>query len=229
VTSVELGWRRRTNEEGEDQVDERRILDTDVSAMTSAAEERALWLVENVLPHEGELRAWLSSRRLPSLEIDDIIQETYTRLVAAESVAAVRDPRTYAFSTAHSVILTHVRRARVVSFQAMADLDVLGVVSPDPAPERQLLDRQELRRLAEAIASMPAKTAQIFSLRRVHGLSQRQIANQLGLPESTVEKHISRAIHTLMVRFGRGGKPGSRASNNHDGQKDSKTADRLGG
>ena len=197
--------------------------------MTSAAEERALWLVENVLPHEGELRAWLSARRLPGLEVDDIIQETYARLVSAESVAGVRDPRTYAFSAAHSVILTHVRRARVVSFQAMADLDVLGAVSPEPAPERQLLDRQELRRLAEAIAELPTKTAQIFSLRRVHGLSQRQIADQLGLPESTVEKHISRAIHMLMVRFGRGGKPRSRASNNHDGRQDHKTADRPRG
>jgi RNA polymerase sigma-70 factor (ECF subfamily) len=197
--------------------------------MTSALEERALWLAENVLPHEGELRAWLSSRRVPGLEIDDIVQETYARLVSAESVAGVRDPRTYAFSAAHSVILTHVRRARVVSFQAMADLDVLGAVSPDAAPERQLLDRQELRRLAEALAALPPKTARIFSLRRVHGLSQRQIAERLALPESTVEKHISRAIHALMVRFGRGGKPRSRASNSHDRRQDSETTDRAGG
>jgi RNA polymerase sigma-70 factor (ECF subfamily) len=126
------------------------------------------------------------------------------------------------------VILTQVRRSRVVSFQTMADLDLLGAMSPDPLPERQLLDREELRRLAIAIAELPAKTGRIFSLRRVHGLSQRQIAEQLGLPESTVEKHISRAIHALMVRFERGGKPRSRASKGHDGRRTPKTTDRAG-
>ena len=39
------------------------------------------------LPHEPALRAWLRRRRLGGLDIDDIIQETYTRLIAAESVA----------------------------------------------------------------------------------------------------------------------------------------------
>jgi RNA polymerase sigma-70 factor (ECF subfamily) len=89
-----------------------------------------------------------------------------------------------------------------------------------------VLERDELRRIAEAIAELPQKTAQIFTLRRVHGLSQRQIAQQLGVPESTVEKHISRGIHLLMARFGRGGKPARRASSNRGEQTGRQATDR---
>ena len=50
--------------------------------MGQYSDERAIWLGRHVLPHEPALRAWLRRRRLGGLEIDDIIQETYTRLVA---------------------------------------------------------------------------------------------------------------------------------------------------
>ena len=50
--------------------------------MGQYSDERAIWLGRHVLPHEPALRAWLRRRRLDGLEIDDVIQETYTRLVA---------------------------------------------------------------------------------------------------------------------------------------------------
>lgn len=173
--------------------------------MTRVSDERALWLARHVLPHEPTLRAWLSRKRVVGLEVDDIVQETYARLISAESLEGVRNPKTYAYQTAYSVLLTHVRRAKVVSFHAMADVEELGAAAPDPTPEAQVADREELRRLAEAIAALPGKVQDVFRLRRVDGLSQREVAQRLGLAESTVEKHMARGFHLLMDRFGRGG------------------------
>lgn len=65
--------------------------------MSRVSDERARWLARHVLPHEPALRAWLSTRRVADLEVDDIVQETYARLASAESVATVRNARTYAF------------------------------------------------------------------------------------------------------------------------------------
>jgi len=59
---------------------------------------------------------------------------------------------------------------------------------------------------------MPRQTRRAFQLRRIEGLSQREVAAALGLSESTVEKHIMRAIKLLMQQFGRGGKAPSDAS-----------------
>jgi RNA polymerase sigma factor (sigma-70 family) len=173
--------------------------------MASSSDERAIWLGRHVLPHEPALRTWLSRRRHDGLEIDDIIQETYTRLISAESVAHILDARSYAFQTAGSVVIDHLRRMKVVSISSVPDLDYLEVVSDDPSPERQVIDRDELHRLAQAIASLPAKVREVFTLRRIYGLSQREVAVKMGLSESTVEKHMSRGFLIMLERMGHGG------------------------
>ena len=156
--------------------------------MSSFLDERAIWLGRHVLPHEPALRSWLGRRRHDGLEIDDIIQETYTRLISAESVSHVLDAKSYAFQTAGSIVIDHLRRMKVVSITSVPDLDYLEVVCDDPSPERQVIDRDELHRLAQAVASLPAKVREVFTLRRIHGLSQREVSEKMGISESTVEK-----------------------------------------
>lgn len=191
------------------------------------SDERAIWLGRHVLPHEPQLRAWLKGRRLDGIEVDDVIQETYTRLVAADSIAHVHDAKSYAFQVAGSVVIDHVRRRKVVSITAVPDLDYLEVMSDEPSPERQVIDRDELTRLAQMIARLPGKVRDVFVLRRVHGLSQREAAERLGLAESTVEKHMARGFLLMLEMVRHGGNPPSQPSsprlsrlNRFDVQKD---------
>jgi RNA polymerase sigma-70 factor (ECF subfamily) len=197
--------------------------------MPSVSDERALWLGRHVLPHEPQLRAWLRRRNLGGLEVEDVIQETYTRLVAAESVAHIHDARNYAFQVAGSVVIDHLRRMKVVPIASLPDLDYLEVASEEPSPERQAIDRDELNRLAQMIAGLPGKVRDVFTLRRVHGLPQREVARRLGLSESTVEKHMARGFLIMLELLGHGGNEPSRPSSfgprNHgtfrfDGKKD---------
>lgn len=169
------------------------------------SDERAIWLGRHVLPHEPALRAWLRRRRLGGLDIDDIIQETYTRLVAAETVAHVHDAKSYTFQIAGSVVIDHLRRMKVVSIASVPDLDMLDVAGDEPSPERQVIDRDELHRLAQMIAALPGKVRDVFTLRRVYGLSQKDVAARLGLAESTVEKHMARGFLIMLEQFGYGG------------------------
>lgn len=176
------------------------------SAMSGISRERALWLSTNVLPHEPAVRSWLASRRVAALEVDDVIQESYAKLAAIESVESIRNPKSYFFQTAYSILITQIRRSRVVSITAVGELDLLSVPSEEPLPDRQLEDRDQLREIAAAIASLPRSCREVFLLRRVHGLSQREVAKRLRLSENTVEHHMTRSIRLLMDVFGRGGK-----------------------
>ncbi len=176
------------------------------------ANERALWLARNVLPHEPALRAWLQRRRVWGLEIDDIIQETYAKLSAIERVDHIRDPKTYTFQIAHSVVLTFLRKARVVSVQSITRLEFLDIAQDEPDQETLTGDREELQRVGECIAALPGKIRDVFILRRVEGLPQKQVAERLGLAESTVEKHMSKAFQLLSASIGRGGKAALGAS-----------------
>src|SRR5690606_14968612 len=110
-------------------------------------------------------------------------------------VSGISNVRNYLFQTAYSVLMTHVRRSKIVSFQTVSDLDQLGARAQDCSPEEQVIDRDELQKLAEAIAGLPGKIREVFILRRVNGLSQKDVAQKLRLSESTVEKHMSRSIY----------------------------------
>ena len=175
------------------------------------SDERALWLSRHALKHEPALRGWLGRKRIAGLEIDDIVQETYARLIAVESVAGISNVKNYMFQTAYSVLVSHVRRSKIVAFETVADLEQLGSTR-DSSPEDQVIDRDELNRLAQAISALPGKVRDVFVLRRVNGLSQRDVAKQLNLSESTVEKHMSRSIYLLMTAISNSGNDTGRAS-----------------
>lgn len=175
-------------------------------------EKKTRWFMACILPHEPALRSWLSRKRATGVDVDDVIQETYTVLAARETVEDIRHPRAYLFQIAHSIVVRHIRRARVVSIQAADDLDGFDPADDAASPEQVAIDRDELRGLALAIAAMPGQTRQAFILRRVHGMSQREIASRMRLSESTVEKHIARGVRFLIDWFGHGGKAASQTS-----------------
>ena len=180
--------------------------------MRAVSDDRAVWLARHILPHEQALRAWLHHRRVTGLDIDDIVQETYAKLAGLESVTEIREPKRYMFQTAYSIVAGFLRRSRVVSIAAVADLDQLSVAAPEVSAEQHLIFRDELKDLAEALASLPAPCREAFTLRRIGGLSQRQTADRLKVSEKTIEKYMAKSVRLLMDRFGRGGKAPSRAS-----------------
>lgn len=173
--------------------------------------ERTRWFLRHILPHEPALRGWLGRKQGLGIEVDDIVQEAYAILAARGSVSDIRFPRAYIFQIAHSLIVQHVRRARIVSIQAV-EFDQIDYADEAATPEQRTIDRDELRRLAEAIATMPGQTREAFTLRRVHGLSQREIAARMKLSENTVEKHIARGIRFLIDWSGGGGNLPSQSS-----------------
>ncbi|MGK6321181.1 RNA polymerase sigma factor [Sphingomonas sp. DT-204] len=184
--------------------------------MRAIDRERTRWFLRNILPHEPALRSWLARRQPLGLEVDDIIQESYAILADLETVGAIRYPRAYLFQVARSVVTRHLRRARVVSIHTVENLTQLDHADDCPSPEQVAIDRDELGRLAQAIGAMPAKVQQAFVLRRVDGLSQREISARMAISENTVEKHISRGLRFLVDWFGHGGKALAETSRHRD-------------
>lgn len=162
------------------------------------ARERATWLAEHILPCEPALRDWLRRRLSLRQDVDDVIQETYAILAGMADVSHILQPRAYVYSVAHSVVLQQLRRAQVVSIEAVAEIDRVAIVGDEVSPERMASSRQELARIGALIESLPDKCRQAFVLRRVEGYSQREIAERMNISENTVEKHICKGIRILM-------------------------------
>lgn len=180
--------------------------------MSRVSDERTIWLSRFVMPHEPALRSWLNRRRAPGVEVDDIVQETYSRLITMESVADIRNVRSYLYQVAHSVLVLHIRRSKIIPIEALGELDAVEVATAEASPEDFLIGRDELSGLFTVISGLPQRIRDVFILRRVDGLSQREVAQKLGLSESTVEKHMSRGILLVLSHLSHSGIDGARAS-----------------
>lgn len=169
------------------------------------SDERALWLATQVMPHEPAVRSWLRRGRQAEVDIDDVIQETYAKLVTVAEVSEIRNVRAYFFRAAHSVVMSRMRRKSVVSIRSLAEVESLQLAVEELTPEDTVMARNELQVLAELISRLPEKTRRIFLLSRVSGLSQKEVSRRTGIAESTVEKHIARGLGLLMTAYANGG------------------------
>lgn len=172
------------------------------------SDNRIEWLARAVLPHEADVRRWLvrHTRGAPGIDPDDIIQESYARLLKAD-LGKIGSARGYFFTVARNLVAETLRRSRTVTIELMADIDALNVVDNEPDSERRLNARQEVERLQKSLAGMPKRCRQAFELRKFEELSQREIAERMGISQSTVEKHLAKAL-LLLAQDMRSGESG---------------------
>jgi len=158
--------------------------------------ERNTWLAKEILIHERALRRYLARFFRNMADVDDAVQETYARLLglSESAFAAVRNWQAFLFTSARNVTLDRIRKSRVVSYDALAEIETLHVLDQQPSADEALNARQELALLAEAIANLPDRCREVLTLRKLYGLPQREIALRLGISESTVEKHVAYGV-----------------------------------
>lgn len=167
---------------------------------------RAAWLARHVMPYELSLRQRLKAYRVVGLDIDDVVQEAYAILSALESVEHIRSPQQYAYQTACSIILNQMKRMRTVSITPVPHIEELAGTSDAPSPEAVVSDRECLRNVEEALKRLPQRVHDVFRLRRIEGLSQREVAERLGISENIVEKSMVQGLQMLVIALRRDGK-----------------------
>lgn len=163
------------------------------------------WLTMNFLPHEAELRTMLRRVCACAAEVDDVIQETYYRILTMSSLGHVNHPKSFVFRSAKNIVLDRIRRDAVVSIEAMANLDDLDVEDTAPSPERVAFARAELKWVIGLIGTLPVRCRTVFRARRIHGLSQLETAESLGLTDSVVEHEMMKGMRLMSEMISRHG------------------------
>jgi RNA polymerase sigma factor (sigma-70 family) len=156
------------------------------------------WVGSHVLPHEAAVRSWLKRWTGRVQDIDDVIQEAYCRLAAMDDVTHVGNGRAYLFQTTRNIVLEQVRRSKIVRIDNLADMSFLNIMDDAPSVDRVVSGARELQRVEQLIEGLPPKCRQVFILRRVHGVPQRDIAERLGLTQAAVEKHAARGLKLIL-------------------------------
>lgn len=158
-----------------------------------------------LLAQERDLRVFLGRVFGQGADVSDVIQETYARLLALDPQrrSAVRTWRAFLFATARNVARDYRRRGAFISLDALLEIDGSSVVEEGEQsnPDEIVNLAQERDLLARVIASLPEKCRKVLTLRKIHGLSQKEIALRLGIAPHTVEKHISHGVRLCAVRL----------------------------
>jgi RNA polymerase sigma factor (sigma-70 family) len=159
--------------------------------------EQTRWFSEHVQPHEPALRAYLS-KRFPSLpDHDDLVQETYVRLLRVNDPGRLVHPKAFLFTTARNAAIDLVRRRTVHPHEGLPDQDSvieLPLLDPAPGVVESIERRQRGEALTAALRALPKRCREVMLLRYLDGCSSKKIAEQLGISLGTVKGHLLKGV-----------------------------------
>ena len=161
------------------------------------------WVGKEILPHEAAVRAWLR-RSIGPDELEDVIQQSYAQIASLSDVSHIRSGRSYFYATARSIVLMRLRRARIVRIDTMAELGNYDAIGEEPSPERVAAGRSELERVRKLIDALPDRCGQVIRMRKVDGLSQREVAERLGVTEHVVENDVAKGLKFILQAIAEG-------------------------
>ncbi|WLH11576.1 sigma-70 family RNA polymerase sigma factor [Pseudomonas hefeiensis] len=124
---------------------------------------------------------------------EDLLQETYLRVTRALGERTVEHLEPFVFQTARNLALDHLRARRIQSRTLLDDVPqavVHNVVAPQSSAEDAAHAEQMLERLNLSLQALSPRQQQIFILSRLHGHSYQDIAKQLDVSLSTVQKEL---------------------------------------
>lgn len=144
----------------------------------------------------GFLNAKLGNRQVA----EDVVHDAYVRVLERSSDTPIEQPRAFLYRTALNLVIDGHRR------NALRQSEPLEVLDNEeryfnPSPQTSLDHGRRLEMLQRALAELPRLCRESFLLRKLEGLSHPQIAEQLGISRSLVEKHIVNAMKHCRMRL----------------------------
>jgi RNA polymerase sigma factor (sigma-70 family) len=150
-------------------------------------------ILEAYLANEVALKRYLA-RFVKSREAaDDLAQEAFIRAFAAEAARVIESPKAFLFKVAKNLALNELARQSAIAIEPLGDFEGQSVLedSSQAAVDDVVDSRERIRMLARAIAALPPQCAKVFILRKMQGLSQKEIAARLNISVRTVENHVA--------------------------------------
>jgi len=149
--------------------------------------------------HRHELRRYLLAHGAGEAA-DDLLQELQIKVLGTRG-GPIQSPLNYLYRAATNLMIDH-RRAQTQSRardQAWAELSDQSAESSDPRPsvDRVLDGELRLRVVKQRLDELPERARRILLRHRIDGLSQRLIAREMAVSQSTVESDLRLAYRWL--------------------------------
>jgi len=134
---------------------------------------------------------------------EDLIHLTFVKLLLAIEGGSIRNYPGYLTVTARNLAFNHLRDLKRHGEVAVSDAEFQAIPDQQPSAEMTALYRCELRRVLQAVASLPPKRREVFVLNKFEGMTYDEIAARLAVSRNTVISHIVIALADLDRKIGR--------------------------
>ncbi len=123
-------------------------------------------------------------------DIEDIVQEVYIKAHNAEQEKVIEQPKAFLFKIAKNLALDELNKKSRLVTHYIEDCIAAIPLEKTASMESEVEANESLTLYCEAIEQLPDKCKQIFLMRKVYGLKHKDIATELGISLSSVEKHL---------------------------------------
>lgn len=148
--------------------------------------------------HSSWLNGWLRRRLGCAENAADLAQDTFLRVLSKErELPALREPRAYLSTIAHSLLVNHWRRQAIE--RAYLEALVLQPEQRAPSPEAAELIIETLLAIDAMLLRLPSKVREAFLLSQLDGLTYAAIAQRLQVSERMVKKYMAQAMLQCLV------------------------------
>jgi RNA polymerase sigma factor (sigma-70 family) len=129
-------------------------------------------------------------------DAEDLLHDAWVRMT--ERAAAVDNAEAFLVrSAANGGWDAYRRERREPPSSMLTETQVAGVRDDSPLQDEALIARHRLERLLAGIDQLSPRTREVFLMHRLDGRKHREIAAQLGISRSAVEKHVAKAVEVL--------------------------------
>lgn len=165
------------------------------------------WFCRDVLPLEASLMRYIRRNCSDPDIAADIRQDVYAAAIDGARRELPTNSGGYVYAIARNLLINRARRARLVSFELVANPEAGEADFCASTTERQLSARESLRRAQEGLERLPPRCREVVTLRRIHGYSTHETAEKLGVGIHTVERQLTMGMRALVdFMFGGSGK-----------------------
>ena len=132
----------------------------------------------------------------------DVAHEAFRKVIERGNLAAIGNLKTYIWRTACNVVLRdkQVRKLHARHEYAIQEL-FFPIKGEHLNPETIFKGRQQLQKINQVLAEMPAKRRRAFVLHRLEGLSVAEVGRRLGIGRTAAAKHVNRATAEIVALF----------------------------
>lgn len=125
---------------------------------------------------------------------EDLLHTAFLRLSEYGQVVEVKNPEAFLVRTARNLAADETRHGRVENVVADGGEVLEGISDDKPLQSEAVAARERLERVRAGLDLLPPRTREIFLMHRIDGLKYRDIARELGISVSAVEKQVAKAV-----------------------------------